>query len=491
MTKFTSIFNLAPTIFVIFGGTGDLSTRKIIPALKSLYDKGFAPSYFRIIACSRRNFNDKDFRELVRESNFFKEKEVDSKFLDKLHFSSVDATKLDSFGNLKKCIDDICKEDSIDPNIIFYLATSPSFFSDIANNLKEIGLVREDKSTLIVEKPFGRDLKSAKELNDSLKKSFSEDKIFRIDHYLGKETVQNILVFRFGNGIFESIWNRKYVDHIQVSVCEDLGVGDRGSYFENAGIIRDIIQNHLLQMLSLLCIEPPNSLLDANSIRSEKVKVLKALKRFTPNDVKNKLIRGQYTAGKINGEEVGAYTDNKGVDFNSRTETYAAMKLEIDNWRWAGVPIFIRSGKRLPRKVTEILVVFKRSPGNLFEKKMQRNILAIEVYPNQGISMRINSKPPGYSFNVEPVEMDFSYGESYSGPAPEAYERLMLDAMKGDATLFARDDEIEEAWDFLNPIFNVFQNDSTFPLHKYEAGTWGPEEAKKLIAEAGIKWRKW
>jgi glucose-6-phosphate 1-dehydrogenase len=374
---------------------------------------------------------------------------------------------------------------------------APQFFGPIASNLKEIGLIEDSKSltrrtSVVVEKPFGHDTPSARELNAVLRQSLAEEQIYRIDHYLGKETVQNILVFRFANGIFEPLWNRKYIDHIQISVCEDIGIGNRAAYFDENGIVRDIVQNHVLQMLSLLCIEPPNSLSDANGIRDEKAKVLRSIKRMTPDEVRKNTVRAQYTEGMIGNEKVCSYLDEKGVAPHSKTDTYVALKLEIDNWRWAGVPIYIRAGKRLAKRITEIKVFFNKAPDSLFKGRqvgeLEHNVLSIQVQPKEGMSLRISSKQPGPRFRVRSVEMDFTYDSSFGVSSPEAYERLLLDVMKGDPTLFTRDDEIEESWDLLAPIFEVWNSKNPPVLCTYEAGSWGPAAADALLKVAGHSW---
>jgi glucose-6-phosphate 1-dehydrogenase len=326
-----------------------------------------------------------------------------------------------------------------------------------------------------------------------LRKSLAEEQIYRIDHYLGKETVQNILVFRFANGIFEPLWNRKYVDHIQISVCEDIGIGNRAAYFDQNGILRDIVQNHVLQMLALLCIEPPISLSDADGIRDEKAKVLRSIKRMTPEEVRSNTVRAQYTAGTVAGESVVGYRQEAGVQPSSETDTFVALKLEIDNWRWSGVPIYIRAGKRLPKRITEITIFFNKAPDSLFKGRnvgeLEPNVLSIQVQPKEGMSLRISSKPPGPRMRVRPVEMDFTYHDSFGVASPEAYERLLLDVMKGDPTLFTRNDEIEESWDLLAPIFKEWEGNHAPELQTYEAGTWGPAAADELLSRRGHSWR--
>lgn len=501
------------TALVIFGATGDLTHRKLIPALYNLAFDEYLPAGFAVIGAARSKLTDEQFRadlfEAVKKhSRRTVSDELWARFSKNIFYQPLDGTSPQDFQKLRERLEAIGKEKKEEFNYLYYLATSPNFFGPIAANLKAAGLVEDVQAgrrstALIIEKPFGHDLASARELNVDIRKSFAEQQIYRIDHYLGKETVQNILVFRFANGIFEPLWNHNYVDHIQISFCEDIGVGTRAGYFDQSGILRDIIQNHLLQILALLCIEPPISLSDADGIRDEKVKVLKALRRMKPEDVAASTIRAQYTKGFVDGAEVCGYADEKGIAAGSVTETYAAMRLEIDNWRWAGVPIYIRAGKRLPKRITEILVAFKRAPDSLFRGRqvgeLEQNALAIQVQPNEGISLKISSKAPGPRMRVRPVVMDFNYGDSFGVASPDAYERLLLDAMKGDASLFTRDDEIEEAWDFLSPILQLWAekpgtqkgpNVIAPPVYDYAAGTWGPSAASSLLRENRHSWRR-
>lgn len=490
-----------PTTIVIFGATGDLTKRKLIPALANLFHDDYLPENVKIIGVSRSPLTDDEFRDRLHAGlSQFSRREIKDEiwkaFAKNLHYHSLQFDSHTDFMALKAKIDKL--SGNPDSNCIFYLATAPEFFGTISSSLKKAGLIEDleskKKTNVVFEKPFGHDLASAKELNRTLRHNLAEEQIYRIDHYLGKETVQNILVFRFANGIFEPLWNHKYIDHIQISVCEDIGVGSRAGYFDQSGILRDIVQNHLLQMLALLCIEPPISLNNPESIRDEKVKVLKSLRRFTPEQVATKTVRAQYTSGFVNGSQVTGYLDEAGVAKDSKTETFAAMTLEIDNWRWAGVPIYIRSGKRLPRRITELTIHFKNVPHSLFRGKnsiaIEQNVLSIQVQPQEGIQLRINSKPPGPRVDVRPVDMDFRYNQSFGIPSPEAYERLLLDAMKGDPTLFTRDDEIEEAWDFLAPVFSSWSSAEAPPLYTYEAGTWGPQSAASLLRLGGHRWRR-
>jgi glucose-6-phosphate 1-dehydrogenase len=495
------ILRPASTAIVIFGATGDLAHRKLLPALYNLAADDYLPSEFIILGASRTPLSDDEFRarakvSIEENSRRTLDDRVWKRFESKLLYQPLDGRNADDFVALKERLEVLASERQEHFNLLFYLATSPSHFEPIARNLEGVGLGKSlegsaQQSTLVVEKPFGSDLASAMELNRSLQESFAENQIFRIDHYLGKETVQNILVFRFGNGVFEPLWSREHIDHIQISVCESIGVGKRSRYFDRSGITRDIIQNHLLQMLALVCIEPPYSLSEPDSIRDEKVKVLRSLKPIGVEDV----IRAQYSSGYVNGERVKGYHEEEGVPSGSKTETYAAMRLEIDNWRWSGVPIYIRAGKRLPRRITEIAIYFKDAPTSLFQgrlvSQLQQNYLAIQVQPEEGISFCINSKPPGPRLRAKSVLMDFQYHDSFALPSPEAYERLLLDAMKRDATLFTRNDEIERAWEVLEPILQYWGDESKgpAPLYGYSSGTWGPKEAESLLSRHDKRWR--
>lgn len=492
------------TVLVIFGATGDLAHRKLLPALYNLAVDDFLPGHFRVVGVSRSGRSDEDFRKQVKESVAkYSRRDLDpvvwKAFEERLFYHEVDAHNPEDFSKLSERLKKLSTQDRERMNLVYYLAVGPQLFAPICENLSAANLIAPvdavDRSSLIiVEKPFGHDLASARALNIRLQKSVDERQIFRIDHYLGKETVQNILVFRFANGIFEPVWNRQFVDHIQFSVCETIGVEDRAAYFDSAGILRDIIQNHLLQMLALLCIEPPLSLSDAESIRNEKVKVLRSLRPIQESEVHSRCVRARYGPGFINGKPVPGYLEEEGVAQGSTTDTYAALLLEIDNWRWRGVPIYVRAGKRLPKRTTEINVFFKPVPTSLFRgrqvQEMEQNVLTIQVQPREGISLHINSKPPGPRLRARPVEMDFRYHESFSTVSSDAYERLLLDAMKGDATLFTRSDEIEGSWDFLAPVLDAWGDDRRGDITEYESGSWGPEEADGLLAKRGHRWRE-
>ena len=501
----TRIVRPPATVLVIFGASGDLTSRKLIPALCNLAEDEYLPEHFIVIGSSRSKLSDEEFRDKVYEGVKKHSRRpisaaVWDKFAKHLHYQPCDGEKAGEVEMLKGRIESLTAPFSgVRFNYVYYLAMAPQFFGPIASNLKEVGLIEEYSKTarqtsVVVEKPFGHDLESARELNRVIRESLAEEQIYRIDHYLGKETVQNILVFRFANGIFEPLWNRKYVDHIQISVCEDIGIGTRAAYFDQNGILRDIVQNHVLQMLALLCIEPPISLSDADSIRDEKAKVLRSIKRMTPEEVRANTVRAQYTHGTVGGEQALGYKEEKGVSADSKTDSFVALKLEIDNWRWSGVPIYIRAGKRLPKRITEITIFFNKAPDSLFKGRqvgeLEHNVLSIQVQPKEGMSLRISSKPPGPRMRVRPVEMDFTYDSSFGVASPEAYERLLLDVMKGDATLFTRNDEIEESWDLLAPIFDVWNSPESTPVHEYEAGTWGPKAADELLKASKHSWRK-
>lgn len=489
-----------PTAMVIFGATGDLTQRKLIPALYVLAEDGFLPSNFLLVGASRSQLSDDDFRAMVHESlKEHSHREIKSsvweEFSRSIHFHPTDVTDPQALTALGHRVRDLCQSSGTENNVLFYLATAPRFYGPFAENLRASGIAADlGEPKVIVEKPFGRDRETASELNNILLSSFDESQIFRIDHYLGKETVQNILVFRFANGIFEPLWNHKYIDHIQISVCETIGVGNRAGYFDNTGIVRDIVQNHLLQMLSLVCIEPPHSLSDADSIRDEKVKVLRSIRRLSAGDVRKSSVRARYISGKIAGETVPGYLEEEGVSEDSQTETFAALKFEIDNWRWTGVPIFVRVGKRMPKRITEISIVFKQPPMSLFEGRqidsLESNVLAIQVQPNEGISLKIGSKPPGMRMRVRPVVLDFHYDNSFGRQSPEAYERLLLDSMRGDATLFTRNDEIEEAWGIVDPILNSWGSSRNSTLFEYKSGSWGPKAGDDLLAPGKRSWRR-
>ena len=494
----TQSYEVSPCAFVLFGATGDLTRRKIVPALFRLKLQGLLPDPFVIVAFARRDKNDDSFRAESREAvrAFAPHLPVDGAEWDEFasHIYYLRSTLDDSEGydRLSNRLTELDAQYKIPGSRVFYLATPPENFSEIIHHLGEAGLNRpgseEGWARLVVEKPFGYDLASAKALNAELKTYFSEDQIYRIDHYLGKETVQNILVLRFANQIFEPLWNGRYIDNVQITVAETLGVEGRGNYFEQSGITRDMVQNHAMQVMTLIAMEPPVAL-NADAIRDEKVKVLKSIRPFTPEDVAKWTVRGQYGAGLQefgeSREEVTGYRQEEGVDPRSDTETFVAFRFSIENWRWAGVPFYVQAGKRLPRRVTEVQIQFKAIPDILFARQnwsaIQPNRLVIRIQPDEGAYMEITSKAPGAQFKAQPVRMDFRYGASFDTPISDAYERLIYDTVRGDASLFARDDEVETAWALISPILSAWGSLSCPLFPNYAAGTWGPEAANRLL----------
>ena len=484
---------------VIFGASGDLTNRKLIPALYNLDVDGFLPKNFAVIGFARKPKTDESYRAEMYEAvkEFSRTKPIDeaiwAEFAQRLHYAQSDYGNPDDYEKLNERLREIDGAHDTKGNRLYYLATPPEAYPTIIEHIGESSLCKNFEGAwarIIVEKPFGHDLASARDLNTHTHKYFREEQIYRIDHYLGKETVQNILVFRFANGIYEPIWNRRYIDHVQITVAEDIGVGNRGSYYDHAGVIRDIIQNHMLQLVALTAMEPPVEF-SADAVRNEKVKVLKALRVDTTRG--DGTIRGQYGPGKVGKSLAQGYTQEEGVPPESTTETYLAMKVLIDNWRWAGVPFYIRSGKRLPKRVSEIAITFKMPPLLLFSDTMgqqiEPNTLALNIQPDEGISLKFGSKVPGSGENIRPVIMDFKYGTSFDVPAPDAYERLILDCMLGDSTLFTRSDEVETAWSLLDSVFDRWNSGSGSFIELYRAGTWGPKQADDFIKADGRQWR--
>jgi glucose-6-phosphate 1-dehydrogenase len=486
-------------VLVIFGASGDLTSRKLIPALFSLQVQSIMPAKYAVIGVGRTKISTEEFRNRMKSSiiSFSEEKQINENdtvtFTDNLHYYSLDTSVQEEFVQLKEFIEDLDLRLGIGSNHIFYMATPPSLYEPIAVNLSAAGLTNEEKGfrRIIIEKPFGYDLESARNLNSTLHKLVAEEQIFRIDHYLGKETVQNLLVTRFANGMFEPLWNRNYIDRIEITSAENIGVEQRGGYYDSAGALRDMVQNHLLQMVGLTAMEPPSSL-DPDAIRNEVLKVFQSLQPIKKEDVPKQVIRGQYTGSMIRGECVAGYRHEKGVVSDSRTETYVAIKFFINNWRWGGVPFYIRSGKRLPTRVTEIVIHFKPTPHHLFRRpfgKVSSNQLIIRIQPDEGILFKFDMKEPGAGFNVKNVNMDFHYSDLADIRVPSAYERLLHDVMLGDSTLFSRDDEVETAWKFLEPIQKAWSDNPEIKVYGYPAGTWGPEVANELIEGENLTWR--
>lgn len=484
-------------LLVIFGASGDLTKRKLIPALYSMEILDLLPEKFAIIGVSRSEMNDDLFRRAMEEAlmEFSEEKDKTriKSFLEKICYQSVNAQDAASFIRLKDKISGLQKSMNIQGNIIFYLSTPPNLYGIIPQNLAihHLNDQTDGWKRVIIEKPFGYDLQSAIELNNSLQKDWSEDQIYRIDHYLGKETVQNVLVTRFTNGIFEPLWNRNYVHHVEITSAESIGVEKRGGYYEGSGALRDMIQNHLLQVVGLIAMEPPASM-SSDAIRNETVKVLQSIRPYTTEDIVKSVIRGQYLASTILGEKIKGYREEEGVNPDSKTETYAALKFHVDNWRWGGVPFYIRTGKRMPTRVTEAVIHFKPTPHYLFSDKLHgesHNQLVIRIQPDEGILLKFGMKMPGAGFDVQPVNMDFHYSDLSIDRIPSAYERLLLDSMTGDSTLYARGDAVMAAWRFLDPVISEWKNNPCIPVYGYPAGTWGPERADDLIEEPNMTWR--
>ena len=488
---------IPPTTMVIFGGTGDLSRRKLLPALYNLAHEGALPERIEILAIGRRDLTDEAFRAdmraaIERFSRTRPQPEVLDALLDHAHYACGAFDDPATYREIAARADALEAAADVPFNRLFYLATPPAAFPVIVAALGPAGLHRREEGDvrLVVEKPFGGDLASARELNRCLLEVFRERQVYRIDHYLGKETVQNLLALRFANGFFEPLWNRNYIDYVQITVAEDVGIGTRAGYYDRAGALRDLVQNHMLQLLTLLCMEVPASF-SAEQVRGEKVKVLHAVRPPRPQDVARIAVRGQYGPGFVAGEPVPGYLEEQGVPEASRTETFAALRLEVSNWRWAGVPFYLRTGKRLTRKLTEIAVTLKPVPHLLFEQDgaegAQPNQLRLAVQPNEGVSLSLAAKIPGAGMRIRPVNMEFQYGTAFLSQSPEAYERLILDAMRGDATLFTRDDEVEASWAIVDPVADAWDADPR-PPPTYPAGSSGPPEADALLRGAAA-WR--
>ena len=486
-----------PTIVVIFGASGDLTKRKLLPALFHLEQSGLLPSEFAVVGVARRPLQDefaKDMKEGILQFGGVKEGETKlEEFIGKVSYHAMNFDDADGYSKLKSLLESIDGKQHIRGNRLFYLATAPEYFADIIQHLGSQGMAKplQGNVHVIIEKPFGHDLISARQLNDEVNRVFAEDQIFRIDHYLGKETVQNILVFRFANGIFEPVWNRNYVDHVQITAAEDIGIEGRGPFYEKAGALRDVVQNHVMELLSFVALEPPISF-EADAMRREKLKVWRSIQPIHLMDA----VRGQYGPGKVDGKDVKGYRQEDRVDPNSGTETYAALKIGIENWRWAGVPFYLRAGKRLAKRATEITIQFKQPPQLLFKqqagacKELQPNLITMRIQPDEGISLRFGAKVPSPNMEVCPVNMNFSYADAFGKSSANGYERLLLDAMLGDATLFAHRDGVEATWALLTPILDQWASSKPKGFPNYAAGTWGPESGDELLARDGRAWHK-
>jgi len=489
-----------PALMVIFGATGDLATRKLLPSIYNLARNRLLPAGFMLVGAALDDLSEDEFRkragEGVRAHSRTQPVEEGALkgFLAELAYQPIDFGKLAGFKELRRRLDELALQRHTGGNVVFYCATPPATYATIAENLKSAGLNDEGQGyrRIIVEKPFGSDLETARELNSVLQGAFREDSVFRIDHYLGKETVQNILAFRFANSIFEPVWNSYHISSVQITVAEPLGVELRGAYYEKAGALRDIVQNHALQLLTLVAMEPPVSF-DATAIRDEKVKVLRAVRPINPAAMATHTVRAQYTRGWVLGQEVPGYHEEKNVAADSTTETYAALKLHVDNWRWSEVPFYIRTGKRLPKQVTEIQVQFKRPPhltfGRAETQELEQNSITLRIQPEEGISLRFGAKVPTAGMRIRSVNMDFLYTSSFLVDAPDAYERLLLDCMLGDPTLFTRSDEVETAWKLIDAVEDAWRTGKP-PLQDYAAGSWGPKAADELLAAQGDTWHR-
>ena len=477
---------------VIFGASGDLTHRKLIPALYNLYKIGRLSENFSVLGVARSDLNDETFREKMREALIHNEETIPDTldaFCSHLYYQAVNTSDAQDYGKLVPRLDELHDKYQTCGNTLYYMSTPPSLYGVIPECLAAHGLNTEEYGwkRIIVEKPFGYDEKTAQALDVQIHRFFEEHQIYRIDHYLGKETVQNLLVLRFSNGWFEPLWNRNFIDYVEITGAESIGVEERGGYYDGSGAMRDMFQNHLLQVLAMVAMEPP-AIINANSMRDEVAKVMHSLRPLTAEDMEHNLVLGQYTAAEINGKMEKGYLEEKGVPADSRTETYIALRCEIENWRWAGVPFYVRTGKRLPARVTEIVIHFKTTPHPVFSQNAPENKLIIRIQPDEAISMRFGLKKPGAGFEAKEVSMDFRYADLAGAQVLTAYERLLLDAMKGDATLFARTDAVHAAWKFVQPILDYKANGGR--VHEYEAGTWGPVAADKLIAKHGKVWRK-
>lgn len=490
---------VGPTALVIFGATGDLANRKLLPAIYNLAHEGSLPERFELVALARRDLGDAGFADALADSvRRFSRRTVDGDLLggllSRVRYVCGAFDDGEAYRRLASALADVDERYGEPLGHVFYLATAPEFFSVICERLGAAGLTRRAgaPARVVIEKPFGYDLASARALNRQLLGVLDEDQLYRIDHYLGKETVQNLIALRFANALFEPVWNRNFIDHVQITAAEDIGIEGRAGYYERAGALRDLVQNHMLQLLALLAMEPPASF-EANRLRDEKLKVTEAIVAPTAPDVASMALRAQYTEGSVGGRRQPGYREEEGVAADSRTETYAALRLEISNWRWAGVPFYLRTGKRLARKLTEIAVILKPVPHLAFRSQgsvgVQANQVILTIQPDEGVSVSLGAKIPGALMRIRPVNMEFRYGTSFLSESPEAYERLILDAMRGDAALFTRGDEVEAQWAVIEPILAAWGSDTRTPIATYEAGSSGPREAQTLMGQ-GRRWRR-
>ena len=493
--------NVESQILVIFGSNGDLAKRKLLPAVFQLFLDGLLPEKFAVLGAGSQEKDEETYRNEVSETlGVFAKKSVEGNkdglqtFLQQVFYKKVHNQTEEDFGTLKQYIDHLSADKGIPQNIVYYFSIPPFLYEVVAANLVKYGLNTEENGwkRIIVEKPFGYSLDTAIDLDKKLHNGFHEEQIYRIDHYLGKETVQNIMVTRFYNGFFEPIWNRKYIDRVEITASEKIGVGNRGGYYDTSGAMRDMIQNHLLQVLAVVTMEPP-AIFDSDSIRNETVKVLQALRPIKGSDVKDYVVRGQYISGQVGEEVQKGYRQETGVAPNSKTETFVVMKVFIDNWRWGGIPFYIRTGKQLPERVTEVVIHLKPAPHQLFNQLClteTSNLIILRIHPDAGVAVDFGMKIPGQGYKVQNVNMAFHYSDLAEKKISEAYERLLLDSMIGDSTLYARADAVKASWKFVDPILQAWKNNPDIPLYFYEAGTWGPNESNTLFGDKYTKWRQ-